>query len=192
MEDILSILVVILFAVISVNRKNKKKKAKAPDSKGAVSFSAPQDKGFGEMKEFIKDVGKTVLEMEDDDDEYTSPAKMKPARMKAKSRNAVSAKHEHRTEPAAPLGEGTGAAPVSNQGRSLFEEKGCLSGSIEHDSHEGDSKYPYSALEGAGQTNDSPWAEDIAGELQSLNVHRLRRAIVISEILDKPKALRRR
>ena len=183
MEDILSILVVILFAVISVNRKNKKQKAKAPDGKGPLSASAPSDKGFGEMKEFIKDVGKVVLEMESDDD-YTSPAKLKPARLKAKPAG--------RGKTVPEKGEGSGSAPVSTQGKSLFEDKGCISGSIEHDTHEGDSKYPGGVLEGMGRTDDSPWAGDIAQELQSMNVQRLRRAIVISEILDKPKALRHR
>ena len=89
--------------------------------------------------------------------------------------------------------EGLGTAPVkSSQGFSLFEDKGCIGGSIAHDSHEGDSKYPYGALEGAHRYDESLYAGDIAQELQSMNVQRLRRAIVVAEILDRPKALRRR
>ena len=90
-------------------------------------------------------------------------------------------------------GEGVGMPPArSLQGTSLFENKGCIGGSIEHDSHEGDSGYPYGASEGMRTEKQSAYAEDIAQELQSMNVQRLRRAVVVSEILDKPVALRRR
>jgi len=185
LEDIFSILVVILIAVASVNSKKKKKKAKAPEAKGPLRMKA-DDKGFGEMKEFIMDVGKAVLEMDDDDDVITSPAKVKPQKLKAKPAPKAP---EHRRE-ASVIEEGMASAPMrSMQGRSLFEDKGCVSGSIAHDSHEGDSNYPYGAAEGS-YTQSPVYADEIAGELQSMNIHHLRRAIVISEILDKPKALR--
>lgn len=198
MEDFLSILVVILIAVASVSKKNKKKKGKAPDYKGPVRFSDSGNKDFAEVKEFIKDVGKVVLEMEDDD--FSAPAKIKAKAMKAKPAKTV-------TEPAKPkvipltqsgktsiIEEGLGMTkPQSVQGFSIFEDQGCISGSIAHDSHEGDSAYPYGSSEGVIRSgDDSVYAEDIARELQDMNVQRLRRAVVISEILDRPKALRRR
>ena len=186
MEDILSIVIIVLIAVASAAKKSKKKNAQKQESKGALKFSANTDKGFSEMKEFIKDVGKNIVEMDDDDD-YTAPAKMKPATMKAKpAAKPVRA--------ASVIEEGLGMPPPrSAQGTGLFESKGCISGSIAHDSHEGDSNYPYGASEGAYSAGESsPYAEDIAQELHSMNVQRLRRAIVVSEILDKPKALRRR
>ena len=186
MEDIFSILVVILIAVASVNSKKKKKKAKAPETKGPLRMTA-DDKGFAEMKEFIMDVGKAVLEMDDDDD-IAGPAKIKPKKLKAKP----APKAPERRKEASIIEEGMASAPATSmQGRSLFEDKGCVSGSIAHDTHEGDSNYPYG--DGEGRYDRSPvYADEIAGELQSMNVHHLRRAIVISEILDKPKALRRR
>lgn len=184
MEDLFPILIFILIAAASVSKKNKKKKAKAPDSKASVNHASAPDKNFDEVKSFIKEVGKTVLEMADDTD-YTSPAKLKTAKMKAKPAKSV--------QKTAVSGEGVGMPPVrSGQGISLFEDKGCISGSIEHDTHEGDSGYPYGASKGKQADMQSAYAEDIAYELQSMNVQRLRRAIVVSEILDKPKALRRR
>lgn len=199
MEDFISILVVILFAVASVSKKNKKQKAKAPDSKGPMKFSGSKDKDFGEVKEFIKDVGKAVLELEDDDD-FSAPAKIKAKVMKAKSANTVIEPAKPKVVPLTQSGkssiieEGLGIAPVrSGQGFSIFEDQGCISGSIAHDSHEGDSAYPYGSSEGFIRGgDDSVYAEDIARELQDMNVQRLRRAVVISEILDRPKALRRR
>lgn len=186
MEDFLSIVIVILIAVAGAARKNKKKSAKKVEPKGAVKFGPDMEKGFGEMKEFIKEVGKTVLEMDEDDDEYTAPAKMKPATLKAKPVKTAKPVRQ-------PSVIEEGMPAQSGQGRSLFEDQGCVSGSIAHDSHEGDSNYPYGASEGTYRENgDSPYAEDIVHELQSMNVQRLRRAVVVSEILDRPKALRRR
>ena len=194
MEDFLSILIVILLAVFSAGRKNKKKKAKASAGKGPSKTSDVSVKGLAEAREFLKDVGKAILEMEDED-EHASPAKIKPARMKAKTRGKAEGSHEPsgfagKLPPRS--GEGAGAMPVSTQGLSLFDDKGCIGGSIEHDSHEGDSRYPYDTRDYRTQSDASVWAGDIAQELQSMNVQRLRRAIVISEILDRPKALRRR
>ena len=192
-----SILVVILIAVASVSKKNKKK-GKAPESKGAVRFSNSGNKDFAEVKEFIKDVGKTVLEMEDDD--FSAPAKIKAKVMKAKPANTAIEPAKPKVVPATQsskssiIEEGLGMAPVrSEQGFSIFEDQGCISGSIAHDSHEGDSAYLHGATEGLFRSSDdSVYAEDIARELQAMNVQRLRRAVVISEILDRPKALRRR
>jgi len=192
LEDILSILVVILIAVASTTKKKKKKKAKAPDSKGPVSFSpGSSDKGFSEMKEFIVDVGKTILEMEDDD-EIDAPAKVKTAKMKPKQGKTIKTA-KPAIEPAKPAVSPRHLSVIeeglaSSQGRSLFEDKGCIGGSIPHDSHEGDSMYPY----GLDRDDESSvYAGDIALEIQNMNLNKLRRAVVISEILDKPKALRR-
>jgi len=205
LEDFLSILVVILIAVATTSKKNKKKKAKAPDSKGPVSFSSSDtQKGFSEMKDFVVDVGKTILEM-DDDDEIDAPAKTKPMKLKAKKSGAakVAAKSakpavtpaKPRVTPAASarsasvIEEGLGEATVSTQGYSLFEDRGCIGGSLSHDSHEGDMSHVYDM----DRYDESlAYAGDVAREIQSMDIARLRRAVVISEILDKPKALRRR
>lgn len=193
MEDILSIVIVILIAVASVTKKNKKKKAKAPDSKGPVHFSGQQTKGFDEMKEFIADVGTSVLDILDEDDDFTSAAKLKARKLKAKAASKPAQPRVVVPKTASVIEEGLGEATVSTQGISLFDDRGCIGGSIAHNSHEGDSGYPYGASEGAADYEDSAaFAEDIAHELQSMNVQRLRRAIVVSEILDRPKALRRR
>ena len=186
MEDFLSIVVVILIAIASTAAKNKKKKkAGSAGTKGPVKFAPDADKGFSEMKEFIKDVGKTVLEMDDEEADYTSPAKMKPGKMRPAPAKAAS---KPVATPNVPVYKAPEVSRIPS-GMSHTDNMGCIGGSIAHDSHEGESGYTYSAPDYDG---DSVYAGDIAHELQAMNVNRLRRAIVISEILDRPKALRRR
>ena len=78
------------------------------------------------------------------------------------------------------------AAP---EAASPADPEGCIGGSIEHVQHEGEPRAEHAAhLEAARfSAADAPRAQSLRG----LNVSDLRRAVVMSEILDRPKALRR-
>ena len=206
MEDILSILVIILIAVASSKKKNKKKKAGAPESKGPVQFGQDTEKGFSEMKEFIMDVGRNVMDAMEIEDKPAAPVKIKAKPVKtAKPARDADVSVAAAAEPAVPapvqsgslrsasiIEEGLSEAPVSTQGRSLFEDHGCAGGSIPHDSHEGDSRYPGAREALAWDDESDAYAGNIAHELQNMDLQGLRRAVVISEILGRPRALRRR
>ena len=108
--------------------------------------------------------------------------------LKEKQRARRQASAETAPEPhAAPA-----PAPVI-QGASALDDEGCLGGSLPHDHTEGESRAEHAAHMAAMRARDA--AEAAVAEprgLADFDPRDLRRAVVISEILGKPKALRRR
>lgn len=83
------------------------------------------------------------------------------------------------------------AAPM---GDSLLDEEGCVGGSLEHTHDEGESRAEHARHMEASQHREAEEtrAAQSALELSQMNLRRLRQAVVMAEILDRPKALRRR
>lgn len=72
--------------------------------------------------------------------------------------------------------------------------EGCLGGSLEHDQHEGESRAEHARHLDAVERRlaAEAEAESVARELGALNRRRLRNAVIMAEVLGKPKALSRR
>ena len=82
-------------------------------------------------------------------------------------------------------------APAVSQGESLRDDEGCLGGSLPHDHSEGESRAEHAAHIAAMEAREAEEAAVAAPRsLASFDPRDLRRAVVISEILGKPRAYR--
>lgn len=76
-------------------------------------------------------------------------------------------------------------------GESVTDEAGCIGGSLGAHAEEGE--HPSEHAQHLKARDDALAAESTqAGELRNISVQELRKAVIVSEILDKPLALRRR
>ena len=82
----------------------------------------------------------------------------------------------------------------SLEGVSLFDEEGCVGGSLPHEHEEGERVEEHLKHQEAPRRRDMEREAAITAseELQAMNLRRLRQAVVMAEILDKPRALRNR
>ena len=80
------------------------------------------------------------------------------------------------------------------EGRADHDEEGCLGGSMAHDHHEGESRAEHRRHMAAvaRREREEVQARETAESASHVNVRRLREAVVMAEILDKPVALRGR
>ena len=82
-------------------------------------------------------------------------------------------------------------APAMAQGASLHDDEGCLGGSLPHDHSEGENRAEHAAHIAAMEARDAEEAAVAAPRgLAGFDPRDLRRAVVISEILGKPRAYR--
>ena len=73
------------------------------------------------------------------------------------------------------------------------DAEGCVGGSMEHTRHEGESRREHRRhMAAALRREQEDRAREEARNTANVNVKRLREAVVMAEILDKPVALRRR
>lgn len=80
---------------------------------------------------------------------------------------------------------------LAGQGLSATDDEGCVGGSLPHDHSEGESRAEHSAHIAAMRARDAEEAAMAEPRgLAELNPQDLRRAVVISEILGKPRALK--
>ena len=81
-----------------------------------------------------------------------------------------------------------GASPAGG-----VDEEGCVGGSMSHTHEEGESRKEHArhVREARKQEVQEALAVQAATELSEMNLHRLRQAVVMAEILDRPRALRR-
>lgn len=98
---------------------------------------------------------------------------------------------------AAPSTLPTPAAPVApvvaaTQGESHADAEGCVGGSMAHAHHEGEKRAEHARHMAAARLreDEESLAAEAARELHDLNLRRLRQAVVMAEVLDRPKALR--
>ena len=82
----------------------------------------------------------------------------------------------------------------AGQGASMLDEEGCVGGSMAHDHTEGERRSEHAKHVAAMKTRDEAEAKSAEAPrtLGGLDAAQMRRAIVMAEILDKPKALRAR
>ena len=90
--------------------------------------------------------------------------------------------------------ESVGTVPEDIEGPADHDEEGCVGGSMAHDRHEGESRAEHRRHMAAvtRREREEVQAREAAESAGSVNVRRLREAVVMAEILDKPVALRGR
>ena len=177
MDGLIVLLVIIYFVVKSSKKKKKKAGGKPVDfSETIIEAGKESLKGMGNLIDKINDA------LEEEDGETVLPSKPVSKKLRAKPKQAP--------KPARSAKES--AAVFEAQG--FMDEQGCVGGSLPHIQHEGEARHEHSAHERRyiEEEQAASQAEDIARELQSMNLRQLRRAVVVSEVLGKPKALQRR
>lgn len=78
------------------------------------------------------------------------------------------------------------------EGSTMGDGEGCVGGSMAHDQHEGESRAEHRRHMAAIERREAAEAEaGRAGrETADLNTRRLRQAVIMAEVLDRPVALR--
>lgn len=189
MGVLIYILIIVFIVVSSSNSKKKKAQsaAKPPQSavRGRESASKLANARSGE--DFLKALGAMATESVED---MLSDAK--PA---AKAQAVPGAVRAVKVPgQASPVFMAASPKAVPPQGASPADDEGCVGGSMAHTHDEGESRAEHDRHMKAAMRReaDESLAAQAAQELSEMNIHRLRRAVVVAEILDRPKALRRR
>lgn len=180
MEVLIFILIVVFFAVS--DKKNKQKKGQA----------AGRPRNAAEAQALAK------AQVE---------AKLRAARARqaAEAKPAAEARPAVDVRPAAKAPGNVRPVKVASQQSPVFmaakapslldeiDEEGCVGGSMAHTHDEGESREEHrrhmeSALK---RETEEALATQAAVELEAVNLQRLRQAVIMAEVLDRPKALRR-
>ena len=93
-----------------------------------------------------------------------------------------------------PVEKKAAPAPAADimQGASMLDEEGCVGGSMDHDHTEGERHEEHDRhMKAAKQRESQELLEQVAAQRQAtVNAQALRRAVVMAEVLGKPRALR--
>ena len=182
MEAIVFILIIVL-SLISAGNKKKKQGAAKPG--GAPARPAGPAAGVTAraaiertLKEAVTQLGETAMTPAQRQQAAESEAALAKAREKAARRRAAKVQ-----------GQPVAAAPLPAQGSSAADDEGCLGGSLPHGHEEGESREEHSSHIAAMEAREKAEA---AVSPKGIDARQLRRAVVMSEVLGRPKALRRR
>ena len=198
MEDLFDILIVIgiaVFGIMSKNSKKKKsqsKKAAASPVKAPEPVTEPLSSGSDRKminRTNIENAVKAFSELAESLDKAKTPVqpapKPAPARKQLTAIEAEAAVKQHAEVIKARVMESlTGLSPV--------DEHGCIGGSMPDHEAEGESIAEHAAHE---QNRRQKLAEEAALSVEAFrkpSAADLRRAVVMSEVLDKPVSLRGR
>ena len=179
------ILIIVFILVSSSNSKKKKAQSAGKTPQQAVRSREALNHKLANARsgeDFLKALGVMATESASDAVKAAKPA----AKAQAVPKEAGAVKQPARTAavPVAAKPQGTGHA----------DDEGCVGGSMAHTHEEGESRAEHDRHMKAAlrREADESLAAQAALELSEMNIHRLRRAVVVAEILDRPKALRRR
>lgn len=200
MGEVILVILIVAFSLIFSRKKGKRGSAARGASRNPrvdfsqdteeVTHTSAHTSGEEKPKALFKnltemagiDLDDLIDDLTDDEDEqdFVMPAKLPKQRLRAKPA-AVQMK--------LPLREA--ASPV--QGVSAMDEEGCIGGSLPHSHEEGERRAEHAEhLYAAGrQSERALHAQAVSQELKDVNIEQLRRAVIMAEILDRPKALRR-
>ncbi len=212
MGEIIAAIIVFLIARAVKGDKKKKKADSAP--KAPVQPASPAKPAQpitkpAAMAAEIKSVAKEFVEEFADDDlkaltdmfvreqPATKPAAAQPASKKTSIEIAMEA-FKKREAPARltlleqEIAPGQGLAPDQRLApdQSLTDEHGCIGGSLSHDSSEGETLHEHAGHEMRRQSRLAAEAQAVQ-PARRVTARDLRQAVVMSEILNRPKALRR-
>ena len=179
------ILIIVFILVSSSNSKKKKAQSAGKTSQQAVRSREALNRKLENAKsgeDFLKALGVMATESAGDAVKEAKPA----AKAQAVPKEVGAAKQPARTAAA--------TVAAKPQGTGHADDEGCVGGSMAHTHEEGESRAEHDRHMKAAMRReaDESLAAQAALELSEMNIHRLRRAVVVAEILDRPKALRRR
>lgn len=191
MEELFEILIVIALAVFGIKKssKNKKKAADKPQSAQPtrpvqpVEPARPAPKRL--TKQNLENAFAAFTELLEDDD---LPNPDKPAPVKMREQTAIEAETalKQHMEKIKTMG-----APEA--GESATDAHGCVGGSMPNHTAEGESLAEHAEHERKRRERLKAESKPIRAEnLRKPSLTELRKAVVMSEILDKPVSLRRR
>ena len=187
---VLIYILIIVFIVVSSNNSKKKKAqsaGKTPQSPARVRETSSDKLANARTGgDFLKALGAMATESVEDMLSDTKPA----AKAQAVPGAVRAVKVPGQASPVF-MAASPAAAP---QGGGAADDEGCVGGSMAHTHDEGESRAEHDRHMKAAMRReaDESLAAQAAQELSEMNIHRLRRAVVVAEILDRPKALRRR
>ena len=194
MEDLFDIILVIAVAVIAaVSKSNKNKKKKAADKPAqAAEPVQPAAKPIASVSDRkminrrnIESAVKAFSELAESMDKAKTAAQSAPAKKAQTVIEAETAAKQRAEIISARVKE-------SLAGQSPVDEHGCIGGSMPIHSAEGESLAEHAAHEQNRQLRLQQETAIHATDLRKPTAADLRKAVVMSEILDKPVALRRR
>ena len=183
MEDLFELAIILLVFIFGAVAKSNKKKKKAADKPAPAKMISPDSE---------------ALESSIEPPKPAQPAKpvteAKKALSKQNLENAIAAFSElldiEDEEAAKPKKKAKKKKPAS--GESPVDAHGCIGGSMPIHSAEGESLAEHAAHEQNRQLRLQQETAIHATDLRKPTAADLRKAVVMSEILDKPVALRRR
>ena len=180
MEALVFILIVVFSIVLGRNENKKKAGAAKPAAKAKAAAPVKQA------------ASKPVRQAAARRDPALFKRRLEELRKQAETR-LEEASRAFDAPQAAPA-SAPAAQSVFAQGGSLSDEEGCVGGSMAHEHTEGESheEHRRHVEELHRREAEETRATLAAQELAAMNVQRMRRAVVMAEILDKPVALRRR
>ena len=178
------ILIIVFILVSSSNSKKKKAQSAGKTPPQAVRSREALNSKLANAKsgeDFLKALGVMATESAGDAVKAAKPA----AKAQAVPKEAGAVKQPVRTA--------TAPVAAAAQGSGHADDEGCVGGSMAHTHEEGESRAEHDRHMKAAlrREADESLAAQAALELSEMNIHRLRRAVVVAEILDRPKALRR-
>lgn len=193
MEGFVVWLIVMVFLIASGSNKKKKaqqtKKDAAPPQPGSMTPEAREKLAAFQAQAAGQSRSVPVARMSREERAArVRELKQKRAERVANARGTAAQAAE--AMEAFPEGESYGSA-LTRQGQSSYDDEGCVGGSLPHNHSEGESRAEHSAHIAAMRARDEEETAVAApGRLANLDPRDLRRAVVISEILGRPRALR--
>ena len=178
--EVLFFILIVIFAILSGKSKQKKKPQTPAGAATAPKAVKARAKTTVWPKITVKqdDIAKMLSGWVDDEAEAAgAPANVKPVQVAGQKSPVVMA------------GDIPREAGILDE----VDEEGCVGGSMAHTHDEGESRAEHHrhVEEARRQENEETRAAQAARELSEMNLRRLRQAVVMAEILDRPKALRR-
>ena len=191
--ELIVFLLVVAFVFFNPGSKNKKKPPVQAPGKG-VKLSGKIEDLMSQLDRKLEEKMVTLdaeegiteegVSEEGVSEEIPLPEPVRPARNSADDRRARRAAVLQKRE----LRQAAMARAVEDE-----DEEGCVGGSMEHHQHEGESRAEHTRhiAEVQRREREETLSAQTAEALGQMNLRRLRQAVIMAEILDKPKSLRR-
>ena len=181
-------LVIILLMIANANNKKKKQQAAKPSAPAQPGSVTPEAQAKLEALRAQAAQARAVPLAQMSAQERA--ARMRELKEKRAARVANARGTAAQAAQTFAEGESYGGT-LSRQGVSATDDEGCVGGSLPHDHSEGESRAEHGAHIAAMRARDAEEAAVAApGKLADFDPRDLRRAVVISEILGKPRALK--
>ena len=205
--EFLIFLLIVVFSIVEGNKQQKAKKTGAAQKISAVKRASPMESLQNLFDQAEKALDKVSGEWTETEAPKASVAKASPASKARAAEESPAVKRARATaarllreanRAAATVPEGMSASEtptvMPSQGASLMDDEGCVGGSMAHAHTEGETHAEHRRHVEALHRREAEEtrAAQAAVDLAAMNVQRMRQAVIMAEILDKPVALRTR